>query len=107
MRFSQSLAQQEELVPRQLPQMAHYQGIPLIAGQVNYVLESISGFNTAAATVQGFLGPVTLPQLEHLRDRLMQMFPVGGGGAGGGVSDWASNRPEGVSDWASNRPEGG
>jgi hypothetical protein len=95
MRFSQWLDQQEELVPRQLPAgAAHYQGIPLIAGQVNYVLESISGFHTAAATVQGFLGPITRPQLERLRDRLNQMFPApaaggagvgGAGGAGGGA----------------------
>jgi hypothetical protein len=78
MRFAQWLAQQEELIPRQLPVGSDYQGIPLIAGQQNYALVSISGFQTAAATVTGFLGPVTRQQLEGLRDHLMAMFPPPG-----------------------------
>jgi hypothetical protein len=91
MRFYQWLAQQEEVVPRQLPVGAQYQGVQLIAGQTNYALESISGVNTTVPVVEGFLAPLTRPQLERLRDRLIQMFPLpavpatagGGTGAGG------------------------
>jgi hypothetical protein len=78
MRFAQWLSQQEELVPRQLPEGSDFQGIPLNTGEQNYALMSISGFQTGAATVTGFLGPITRQQLEGLRDHLMALFPPPG-----------------------------
>ena len=75
MRFAAWLTQQEEIVIKTLPAGQQYMGFAQHPGQPNYVLELVAGLNTAAASVQGTLGPVTQSQLEALRDRLLQHFP--------------------------------
>lgn len=87
MRFSAWLSQQEEIRAIQLPPGVQYQGMPMVQGQTNYALELVSGVGTAAEAVEAFLGPVTRPQLERLRDRLVHFFPLppigSAAGAGG------------------------
>ncbi len=63
MRFSAWLAQQEEFQVTALPMGQQYMGTAQHPGQQNYQLELVASFNTAAASVQGTLGPMTRPQL--------------------------------------------
>jgi hypothetical protein len=51
MRFAAWMAQQEELLVTALPAGQQYIGTAQIPGQTNYVIELVSGANTAAAAV--------------------------------------------------------
>jgi hypothetical protein len=88
MRFSAWLEEKEEIFITAIPPGQDYLDKPQIAGQTNYVLQLVAGASTAAQTVEGTLGPVIRPQLERLRDRLIQMFPppqIGTTATGAGV----------------------